>query len=213
MKTIKYKKIVEAVSKLPEQIACDLPGDVLEAIEAAVKRETNPRAVNILNQLIENARIAREDRIPLCQDTGLAIVFCEQGADVIIAPPAARKEATLYDAINEAIAKGYEEGLLRKSVVAEPLDKRKNTTTNTPAVIHHSVVPGDELSITVMTKGGGCENKSQFKMFNPTEERQIEFVCYKYSLTGELNPDGTQVMKRKRQFRRRMTTKKKLTPD
>lgn len=175
MKTIKYEKIVEAVSELPEQIACDLPGDVLEAVKAAAEHETNRRAVNILDQLIENARIAKEQRIPLCQDTGLAVVFCQQGAEVAITPPAGRKDATLDDAINEAIAKGYEQGLLRKSVVAEPLDKRKNTATNTPAVIHHSIVPGDQLSITIMAKGGGCENKSQFEMFNPTEDKEV--VC------------------------------------
>ena len=133
-----------------------------------MKSETNPRAAKILEQLIENARIATDERIPLCQDTGLAVVFAEQGAGVTISPPADRPDATLFDAINEGVAAGYEKGLLRKSVVAEPLNQRKNSGTNTPAIIHHNIVTGDNLSITVMAKGGGCENKSRFKMFNPT---------------------------------------------
>jgi fumarate hydratase subunit alpha len=145
--------------------------DVLRALQTAAKNETDTRAAGICEKLIENAKIAHSDRIPLCQDTGLAVVFVEQGAEVIVEPPKTNPKATLPDAINEGVAKGYEKGLLRKSIVAEPLNERKNTETNTPAVVHHTVVGGDKLSITVMTKGGGCENKSRFRMFNPTENK------------------------------------------
>ncbi len=171
MKTVAYEKIVDTVEQLCIDSNYELPEDVLCAIKSAAKNETDGRAAGILEKLIENAKIAHCDRIPLCQDTGLAVVFVEQGAEVVIEPPSIKPKATLADAINEGVAKGYEKGLLRKSVVAEPLNERKNTETNTPAVIHQTIVCGDKLSITVMTKGGGCENKSQFKMFNPTEDK------------------------------------------
>ena len=173
MRTIEYAKVVSTIERLCIESCYELPGDVLVALERAAGRETNERAAKILNQLIENAHIARRRHIPLCQDTGLAVVFLEQGAEVIIQPPDDRGGVTLYDAVNEAVAAGYEKGLLRKSVVAEPLNQRKNTGTNTPAVIHHSIISGDKLSITVMAKGGGCENKSQFKMFNPTAGKDV----------------------------------------
>ena len=168
MLPIEYEKIVATVEQLCIASCYELGDDVLGALKNAAKTETNPRAAKILEQLIENARIATDERIPLCQDTGLAVVFAEQGAGVTISPPADRPDATLFDAINEGVAAGYEKGLLRKSVVAEPLNQRKNSGTNTPAIIHHNIVTGDNLSITVMAKGGGCENKSRFKMFNPT---------------------------------------------
>ncbi|MBE0537142.1 MAG: fumarate hydratase [Phycisphaerae bacterium] len=175
MRTIQYNQIVEVVERLCIECAHELPADVLTALEAAVRSERNARARRILEQLVRNAGIARDDRIPLCQDTGLAIVFIDQGAGVAVAAPDDRPAATLYDAVNEGVAFGYEKGLLRKSVVAEPLRERLNTRTNAPAIIHHRVVPGDRLSISLMTKGGGCENKSQFKMFNPTET--TDAVC------------------------------------
>ena len=171
MKTIPYEKIVDTVQQLCIDSNYELPEDVATALKSAAKKETDTRAAGICEKLIENAKIAHSDRIPLCQDTGLAVVFVEQGSEVIIEPAKTKAKATLPDAINEGVAKGYEKGLLRKSVVAEPLNERKNTETNTPAVIHHTVVGGDKLSITVMTKGGGCENKSRFRMFNPTENK------------------------------------------
>ena len=170
MRKISYKEVAETVESLCITSAYELPEDILSALEAAVKTESNQAAVGTLKQLIENARIAKAESIPLCQDTGLAVVFIEQGGEVVIESPAGRKQATLFDAINAGVEAGYEKGYLRKSVVAEPLGERKNTGSNAPAIIHHSVVPGDKLSIAVMTKGGGCENKSQFKMFKPTTE-------------------------------------------
>jgi fumarate hydratase subunit alpha len=169
---IKFEKIVDAVESLCIAAAHELPDDVLAALQQVARKETNPAAANILNQLIENARIAKAESIPLCQDTGLAVVFVEQGANIAVKPPTSQTQATLFDAINAGVAAGYEKGYLRKSVVTDPLNKRTNTKSNTPAIIHHTIVPGDKLKLTVMTKGGGCENKSQFKMFKPTAERK-----------------------------------------
>ncbi len=176
MRYIKFEKIVDTVESLCTAAAHELGDDVLAALRQASEKETNPAAANILNQLIENARIAKAESIPLCQDTGLAVVFVEQGTDVTVKPPTGQTEATLLDAINAGVVAGYEKGYLRKSVVTDPLNTRKNTRSNTPAIIHYSIVPGDKLKLTVMTKGGGCENKSQFKMFKPTAERNIIMV-------------------------------------
>jgi fumarate hydratase subunit alpha len=172
MRTIAFETVARALEALSIQCAYELPEDVRAAIETALRDETAPRARRILEQLLENARLAAKDRIPLCQDTGLAIVFVELGSGVQFVPPAEKPDATLIDAINAGVQNGYETGLLRKSVVAEPLRDRVNTKTNTPAIVHLSIVPGDKLKITFMAKGGGCENKSLFKMFNPTESRE-----------------------------------------
>jgi len=147
--------------------AChELPEDVLQALERAAQKESHPGAAKILRRLLENARVAGQDLSPLCQDTGLAVVFVEQGADVVVTGG-----GTIVDAINAGVEAGYEKGYLRKSVVADPLNRRMNTGTNTPAVIHLSIVPGDRLTLTFMAKGGGCENKSQFRMFRPTADK------------------------------------------
>lgn len=172
MRYIEFEKIAETVESLCMSAGYELPEDVLAALKAAARKESNPKAANILNQLIENARIAKDERIPLCQDTGLAVVFCEQGSQAAVKPSADSEQATLFDAINAGVAAGFEKGYLRKSVVSEPLNERKNTGSNTPAIIHHSIVPGEKLKLTVMTKGGGCENKSRFKMFRPTAGRE-----------------------------------------
>lgn len=173
MRYIEFEQISETVESLCIAAAYELPSDVLTALEEAQQKEANPAAVKILNQLIENARISAEKEVPLCQDTGLAVVFVEQGADVSLKAPDGMEQATLYDAINAGVESGYEKGYLRKTVVAEPLNQRKNTGTNTPAIIHLQTVPGRNLKLTVMTKGGGCENKSQFRMFRPTEEKDL----------------------------------------
>ena len=165
---VEFEKIVETVKSLCIAAAYELPEDVLDALKKAASKETEPRAAKILNELIENARIAAAEKIPLCQDTGLAVVFIDQGAEVVVKSDAGR---TLFDAVNAGVAAGYEQGYLRKSVVADPLNERHNTGSNTPAVIHHSIVPGDRLKLTIMTKGGGCENKSSFRMFRPTADR------------------------------------------
>ena len=186
MRYIEFEKIAETVESLCIAAAYELPGDVLAALEEAAQKESNPAAAKILNQLIENARIAAEKEIPLCQDTGLAVVFAEQGADTTVKAPDGRGQVTLLDAINAGVESGYEKGYLRKTVVAEPLNKRTNTGTNTPAIIHQRTVPGQKLKLTVMTKGGGCENKSQFRMFRPTAEKDriIDWVVDVVSQAG-----------------------------
>ena len=168
MRHIEFDKVVQAVESLCIAACYELPEDVSDALKNAAQKESNAGAAKILNQLIENARIAKEERIPLCQDTGVAVVFIEQGSETVVK---ADKGKTIIDAVNAGVAAGYQKGYLRKSVVSEPLNRRKNTGTNTPAVIHYAVVPGDKLKITVMAKGGGCENKSQFRMLNPTADK------------------------------------------
>lgn len=171
MRHIAFDKIAETVESLCIAACHYLPDDVLAALESAAAKESNPRAAGILNQLIENARIAASEKIPLCQDTGLAVVFVEQGAEVAVKGGTGKDRGTLFDAINAGVKAGYEKGYLRMSVVADPLNKRTNTGGNSPAIIHHAIVPGDRLKLTVMAKGGGCENTSQFRMFRPTAER------------------------------------------
>jgi fumarate hydratase subunit alpha len=131
------------------------------AFDRAIETETAPGAKEIIELLRENARIAREDHIPLCQDTGIAIFFVEIGQDLRI------KSGFIVDAINEGVRKGYREGYLRKSVV-DPLT-RKNTGDNTPAIIYTELVPGDKLKISFMPKGAGSENMSMIRMLRPTE--------------------------------------------
>ncbi len=168
MRTVPFEKIVSEVERLCITAGCELPQDVLAALTAAAKKESNASAKNTLNQLLENAKIAQQKQIPICQDTGLAVVFIQLGSQVKIEP----ETKTIVDAINAGVASGYEKGFLRKSVVAQPLNNRKNTGTNTPAVIHTEIVAGDKIKITLMAKGGGCENKSQFKMFLPTDSAE-----------------------------------------
>ena len=194
MRYVEFEKIVETVESICISAGYELPEDILAALEEAARKESNPGAVKILEQLIENARIAADEKIPLCQDTGLAVVFVEQGSEVAVHSPADQAQATLFDAINAGVAAGYQKGHLRNSVAADPL-RRKDTrhkrqdsrlktkdsglwsgvcgleSYNTPAIIHPVIVPGDKLKLTVMTKGGGCENKSRFKMFRPTAEK------------------------------------------
>jgi len=172
MRYIEFGKIVEVVESLCIEAAYELADDVLAALKEAAQKESNPAAAGILEALIENAAMAEAEKIPLCQDTGLAVVFAEQGADVTVKAPSGRPDATILDAINAGVAAGYEKGFLRKSVVDEPLNERRNAGTNTPAIIHHTVVAGDKVKITIMAKGGGSENKSQFAMFRPTAQAE-----------------------------------------
>ncbi len=156
---------MDAVKTLCIEAAHVLPEDVLLAIRSAIETETDARARGILESLIENAKIAREQLYPLCQDTGLTVIFIDQGNEVVFDSD----NISLYDAINEGVQAGYQQGYLRKSVVYDPVKERKNTNTNTPAIIHHRLVSGDKLSISVMLKGGGCENRSQFRMLKPAD--------------------------------------------
>jgi fumarate hydratase subunit alpha len=188
VRSVPFERVSETVQSLCIAACHELPPDVLGGLERAAGKESNPRAAAILRQLIENARIAVQDQVPLCQDTGLTVVFVEQGAQVAIAAAAPGRQ-TLIEAIDEGVRAGYEAGYLRKSVVTDPLDKRKNTTTNTPAIIHLSIVRGDKLKLTVMAKGGGCENKSQFRMFRPTADKQ-QVVDWVVSVVREAGADA-----------------------
>ncbi len=168
MKTLAYQIVVEAVSEMCISACHELPSDVLAALERALTQETGEVARDVLERLIENARVASDQQIPLCQDTGLTVVFLELGTEVRVTPPTGRPEATILDAIQDGVRQGYGEGFLRMSVVGDPLHERINTQTNTPAVVHTSLVPGETIKLSIMAKGGGCENKSQFRMFLPT---------------------------------------------
>jgi fumarate hydratase subunit alpha len=186
---IEFEKVAETVEALCLSAGYELPEDVLAALERAARNESNPYAAKVLNQLIENARIAKEEGIPLCQDTGLAVVFVESGSQVAVKPAGADGRVTLLDAVNAGVAAGFEKGYLRKSVVADPLNQRKNTGSNTPAVIHHTIVPGDKLKLTVMTKGGGCENMSRFRMFRPTDSKG-QIVDWIVDVVGSAGADA-----------------------
>jgi fumarate hydratase subunit alpha len=178
---IEFEKIVEIVKSLAISANYQLNDDVITALQKAIQNESNPTAAGIVQQIIENARIAKEEKIPLCQDTGLAVVFLEHGCQVAV-----DSDRTIVEAVNAGIEAGYEAGYLRKSIVSEPMNKRINTGTNTPAIIHQTTVPGEELKISVMTKGGGCENKSLFRMFKPTAETQqiIDWVVDVIKVAG-----------------------------
>ena len=160
MREIHVEEIRDNVAQICIDAAYNLSEDVLTAFDRAEETETAPAAREIIGLLKENARIAREERIPICQDTGIAIFFVEIGQDLRI------KNGFISDAINEGVRKGYKEGYLRKSVV-DPLT-RKNTGDNTPAIIYTELVPGDKLRISFMPKGGGSENMSAaFSKFPP----------------------------------------------
>ena len=167
MRYVEYEKVAQTVEQLCISACHELPEDVLAALKKAAGRERNPRAAKILKELIENANIASSEQIPLCQDTGIVVVFIEHGSEAAVR---AANGKTIVDAINEGIENGYKKGYLRMGVIGDPL-RRKNTGTNTPAIIHTQIAAGEKIKITVMTKGGGCENKSQFRMFTPTTER------------------------------------------
>jgi fumarate hydratase subunit alpha len=161
MREIHVDEIRDNVAQICIDAAYNLSEDVLTAFDRAIETETAPGAKEIIELLKENARIAKEDHIPLCQDTGIAIFYVEIGQDLRI------KNGFIVDAINEGVRKGYKEGYLRKSVV-DPLT-RKNTGDNTPAIIYTELVSGDKLKISFMPKGAGSENMSVIRMLRPTE--------------------------------------------
>ena len=163
MKEISVEDIACAVADLAVRACCQLPQDMVDGMRKAHEAEPSPVGKNILEQLLENAAIAANDGIPICQDTGLAVVFADVGQDVRIVGGA------FEDAVNEGIRRGYVDGYLRKSCVAEPLFERKNTRDNTPAVIHTRLVPGDTLRLRLAPKGAGSENKSVVKMLVPAD--------------------------------------------
>jgi len=165
MREIEAKKITETVKDLCIQANYELSDDMVRLLNEALKKERSSNAREMLRALISNADIAKKNRYPICQDTGLALVFIELGQDARITG------GNLTEAVNEGVSRGYSEGYLRKSVVHDPF-LRKNTNDNTPALIHTRIVPGDKIKITFMAKGGGCENVGAYKMFKPGAGRQ-----------------------------------------
>jgi len=181
MREIDVKLITEQVRDLCIQANIDLGEDVLQAFDRAIEKEESPVAVDILKELKENARIAKEEKVPICQDTGFAVVFIELGQDVHLVG------GSLSEAIHEGVRRGYREGYLRKSI-CHPFT-RTNTGDNTPAVIHVDVVPGDRIKITLAPKGAGSENMSRVVMLTPSEgiEGIKRFVIQRVKESGS-NP-------------------------
>lgn len=163
MRTVDVAQITEAVAKLCVDACCFLSEDIYEALVKGKETEESPLGRDVLAQIIENADIARNEARPMCQDTGMTVVFIEIGQEVQLIG------GSVEEAINAGVAKGYTEGYLRKSVVGEPLFERKNTNDNTPAVIHYQLVPGDKVKIKLAPKGFGSENKSGLKMLVPAD--------------------------------------------
>jgi fumarate hydratase subunit alpha len=162
MKEIHVSEIVKAVKKLCIDANYYLSSDIRDRLKEAYDKETWAIAKDIIDKILINADIAKNENVPMCQDTGMACVFIEFGQDVHVVG------GSLKDAVNEGVRQGYSEGYLRKSVVKDPID-RVNTKDNTPAVIYYDIVPGDKLRITVAPKGFGSENMSQLKMLKPSD--------------------------------------------
>ncbi len=162
MRIIHTEEIISNIRQMCIEANHMLTPDMQKALECAVTDEKSPIGQKVLGQLQDNLQIAQEDTIPICQDTGMAVVFLEIGQDVHF------EGGSLTDAINEGVRQGYVDGYLRKSVVKDPLI-RENTKDNTPAVIHYDLVPGDKVKITVAPKGFGSENMSRIFMLKPAD--------------------------------------------
>ncbi|MFC1966866.1 fumarate hydratase [Chloroflexota bacterium] len=166
MRSIDAQEVTEAVSRLCQESNYFLPDDVLNALKQARKTEESPLGQQTLDQILDNAKLAQEEEMAICQDTGVAVIYLEVGQDVHVTG------GDLYKAIEEGVRRGYDKGYLRKSMAAQPFSDRVNTKDNTPAVIHTDIVPGDKLRITVMPKGGGSENMARLFMLTPARGRQ-----------------------------------------
>jgi len=166
LREIEASAITQAVARLCQEANFVLGEDILAALKQAQQSEESPLGKEVLSQLIENARIAKEERVPLCQDCGTAVVFLEMGQETHIIG------GNLYAAVGEGVHQGYSQGYLRKSIVSQPFSSRVNTKDNTPPVMHTEIVPGDQLKITVIPKGSGAENMSRLAMLKPGDSRQ-----------------------------------------
>jgi fumarate hydratase subunit alpha len=172
MREIEAKEITGTVSRLFQEACHFLPDDVVDAIKRGREAEESPVGREVLGRILENIKVAASEQVPLCQDTGGALVFLELGQEVHITG------GDLYSAINEGVRQGYAEGYLRKSMVSKPFSARINTKDNSPAIIYTDIVPGDKLKIIAKPKGGGAENMSRLVMLKPAQGRQgvIDFV-------------------------------------
>lgn len=179
MRQINTEEITDTVEKICIDANYNLGEDLITSLRNALDKEESPLGKEVIKQLLENAEIGRNEQVPVCQDTGYAVVFVEIGQNVMI------KGQSLQEAIDEGVRRGYKNGYLRKSIVRNPLD-RVNTGDNTPAAIHTDIVPGDKLKITFMAKGGGCENMSRTAMLTPAHGRDgvINFVVETVKIAG-----------------------------
>ncbi len=162
MREITSEEIAKAVESLCISSNCGLGEDVWRALREGLEDEESPVGKEVLEEILENDRMAEEKKLPMCQDTGFTVVFVEMGQEVIITG------GDFYEAINRGVGNGYRKGYLRKSVVGDPL-RRNNTGDNSPAWVHMDIIPGDRLKISVMPKGAGSENMSIVKMLSPVE--------------------------------------------
>jgi fumarate hydratase subunit alpha len=162
MREITSEEIAKAVESLCISSNCGLGEDVWRALREGLENEESPVGKEVLKEILENDRMAEEEKLPMCQDTGFTVVFVEMGQEVRITG------GDFYEAINRGVGNGYRKGYLRKSVVGDPL-RRNNTGDNSPAWVHIDIVPGDRLKISVMPKGAGSENMSTVKMLSPVE--------------------------------------------
>ncbi len=180
MREVQAHQITEVVKNLCMDANYDLGQDVIDSLKRSLEKEESPTGKEILEMILENADIAREERLPICQDTGFAVLFVELGQDVHIVG------GEFEEAINEGVRQGYSQGYLRKSIVDDPVLDRKNTSDNTPAVIHTRVVPGERIRIVFAPKGGGSENMSEVKMMKAADgiEGVKDFVVDKVRRSG-----------------------------
>jgi fumarate hydratase subunit alpha len=179
MREVSFDQIVSAVKTLCMKANYDLGDDVVTAFQDSLRKENSEIGKDVLNQLMLNAEIATKERVPMCQDTGMAVFFVELGQDCHITG------GSIYDAVNEGIRQGYKEGYLRNSIVKDPLD-RQNTGDNTPGVIHVELVQGDHCTLHMAAKGFGSENMSRLTMLKPADgiEAVKEFILETVRLAG-----------------------------
>jgi fumarate hydratase subunit alpha len=179
-RTVQVSEITEKLSELCASASCELDVDLIGALEKGLSIEESPTGKQILEQILENAKISRETKLPSCQDTGFAVVFLEIGQDVCL------EGGDLMEAINAGVRKGYEQAYLRKSIVDDPAIDRKNTRDNTPAVVHTEIVKGDKVKLILAAKGGGSENMSGIAMLKPADgiEGVRKFVVEKVRQAG-----------------------------
>jgi fumarate hydratase subunit alpha len=186
MKTISFVEVRDNIKYIVQEANFVLQDDVVKVVEDMKEREESPVAKAVLDQILQNAQIAKSEKLGLCQDTGLAVFFVEIGEDVGLNKNG--NMGSLREAIEEGVRAGYEEGYLRKSVVEDPI-RRKNTGDNTPAYIHWELVPGDVFKVTFIAKGGGAENMSQIRMFAPAAGQEgIENFVVETVEKGSSNP-------------------------
>lgn len=187
MREVAASEITDAVARLSMDACYNLGEDVVGFFERAVEREESEAGRAVFRQLLQNVDIARDEQMPLCQDTGLAVVFIDLGQEVHVTG------GDLEAAVNAGVARGYTDGYLRKSVVALPYGERTNTGDNTPAMLHLRIVPGDRVKITLAPKGGGAENMSALSMLKPAQGRRgiVDFVV---ETVGKAGPNACPPM-------------------